>query len=485
MRQCPPWYSGDRGNRLLARNTLLNLAGQGAPGLIAIAAIPVLIDRLGTERFGALALMWVILNYISVLDFGIGRAITKYIADLLGTERLSEIPAVIGTGLILMLNLGIAAAVVVGAAAPWIVTGALNLGGELAEEAVPALRLLAVAIPFVVSTAGMRGVLEALQRFDLLNFVRFPLSAFTFLGPLLVLPFSQSLVPIVSVLVLARILACLFHLIFCYRNVPELAAGIGVQSSIASALVRYGGWLSVSNVIGPMLLYLDRFLLAGMISVTAVAYYTTPYEAVTHLWFIPRGIIEVLFPAFGVALTRDVAAARRLYRQGMMGTILLLLPLCLAILFFAGPALELWLGRDFAEKSAGIARLLAIGVLLNSAGLVSTALIQAAGRPDLTAKLHLLEFPTYLIYLYLLIGRFGLDGAATAWVLRVGISAVVLACVARYCLRVQSTMASDSMPEHPQRPPLYLGAAHSGRTADSEPKYRVGGAGPHPSFGNE
>jgi len=38
--------------RLLARNTVFNLIGQGAPMVVAIFAIPLLIKGLGTDRFG-------------------------------------------------------------------------------------------------------------------------------------------------------------------------------------------------------------------------------------------------------------------------------------------------------------------------------------------------------------------------------------------------------------------------------------------------
>jgi hypothetical protein len=69
---------------------------------------------------------------------------------------------------------------------------------------------------------------------------------------------------------------------------------------------------------------------------------------------------------------------------------------------------------------------LAAGVFLNSLAQVPLALVQGVGRPDLTAKLHLLELPLYVLGLWWLISTFGIVGAAIAWTLRVGLDAAVL-----------------------------------------------------------
>jgi O-antigen/teichoic acid export membrane protein len=69
---------------------------------------------------------------------------------------------------------------------------------------------------------------------------------------------------------------------------------------------------------------------------------------------------------------------------------------------------------------------LAAGVFINSLGQVAFAMIQGAGRPDLTAKLHLIELPLYLLGVYWLINTHGIKGAAIAWVARIGIDTVCL-----------------------------------------------------------
>src|SRR3954466_7987365 len=72
------------GGRLLARNAAWNLITQCAPLAVAFVTIPVLIAGIGTDRFGVLTLAWITLGYFSLFDLGLGRALTKLVADALG-----------------------------------------------------------------------------------------------------------------------------------------------------------------------------------------------------------------------------------------------------------------------------------------------------------------------------------------------------------------------------------------------------------------
>src|ERR1700731_5244013 len=89
--------------RLLARNVFWNLIGNGAPMLVAIFCIPVLIKGLGTDRFGILTLVWALIGYASLFDLGLGRALTQLAASKLGSGDDQEVPTLVWTSLLLML----------------------------------------------------------------------------------------------------------------------------------------------------------------------------------------------------------------------------------------------------------------------------------------------------------------------------------------------------------------------------------------------
>lgn len=403
------------GGRLLARNTVWNLLGQLLPMVVAVFTIPPLVHGLGVDRFGLLSLAWIVIGYFSLFDLGIGRALTKLVADKLGLDEDHAIPPLAWTSLALMFLLGVIGAVVAFAISPWLIHSALKVPLALRAETLRSFYLLAISIPIVTVTAGLRGILDALQRFRIANLIRIPMSVFSFAGPLLVLPFSHSLTPVILVLVVGRAIGCVAHSLACFHAFPGLRASFTLDRSIIVPVFQFGSWMTVSNIIGPVMTYLDRFLIGGLLSLTAVAYYTAPYDAVTRLLMIPAAAAGVLFPAFAVSLLQAPGRTELLLSRGTRFVFLAVLPIVLAIVVFAPEGLRLWLGATFAENGTSVLRWLAAGVLVNSLAHVPFALIQSAGRPDLTAKLHLLELPVYLAALWLFTNRLGIEGAAIAW----------------------------------------------------------------------
>jgi len=191
-------------------------------------------------------------------------------------------------------------------------------------------------------------------------------------------------------------------------------------------LFRFGAWMSVTNVIGPLLVYMDRFVIGAVVSVAAVAYYATPYEMVTKLLIVPGAILGVLFPAFASTYRHDHARTVRLFANGTKYVVLLLFPVILVIVALAPEGMGWWLGPDFSRYSAPVLRCLAIGIFINSVAQVFATLVQGVGRPDLTAKIHALELPIYLPILFWSIHHYGILGAAFAWTGRVAFDGLLL-----------------------------------------------------------
>jgi len=431
--------------RLLRQNILINLLGYGFPIVSALLSIPFLVEKLGVDRFGILNLAWVVVGYFSLFDLGLGRALTKMVSERLDSDINDQIPGLIWTSIIMMSVLGVFASVLLAFLTPLLVESTLRIPLILQDETRLTLYVLAASIPVVIVTTGLYGVFEAYQRFGLLSMIRIPLGVFTFAGPLAVTWFTNSLVAIVGALVSARIVTLIICLILCFRVVPVLKGNAGVATNIIKPLLSYGGWLTVSNIIGPIMLYADRFFIASMLSVTAVTYYTMPFEVISKILIIPSAILGVMFPAFSRLWSLELLRLRNLYHHTMVYTFLAMFPLVLLVIIFSEKGLALWLNAKLAHESYQVAQLLGVGVLLNSCGLISQALIQAAGRPDITAKLHLIELPIYLGYLSLLLLEYGVNGAAGAWLIRVTISAVALAFIANRMLLKKRMTANQGV----------------------------------------
>jgi O-antigen/teichoic acid export membrane protein len=410
--------------RLLARNTIWNLLGQIVPMVAAIVTIPMIVRGMGVERFGVLSLAWVIVGYFGLFDLGIGRALTKFVVDKLAAGHEHVIPRLAWTSLLLMLILGVAGTLVTLALSPWLVHRMLKVPQALQAETLRGFYLLAASIPIVTTTAGLRGILEAFQRFRIVNLIRIPLSIFSFVGPLLVLPYSRSLVPVLALLVAARFFGCAVHLWACFWAIPALHTSPSLDGSYVIPLVRFGGWMTVNNVIGPLLSYADRFLIGALVSVSAVAYYSAPVDMVLRLTVIPVAVVGVLFPAFAMSLGHDPTRAGLLLSRGLKYVFFVIFPIVLVIVTLAPEGLRLWLGPTFSLNGASVLRWVAAGAFVNALSTLPFVLIQSAGRPDITAWLLVGELPVYWGALWFLTKWLGIEGAAIAWAGRLAVEAI-------------------------------------------------------------
>jgi O-antigen/teichoic acid export membrane protein len=421
----------EQAGRRIARNTLYNVVGQALPLLLGLAAIPITLRALGAARFGLLGLAWAILGYVGVLDLGLGRATTKFVAEHLAAGdklRLERIATLAVAGQTVAAALG---GVLLALVAPLLAGRVLGVPPALHAEARGMLLVLALSVPFVVLSASLRAILEAAQRFDLVNLIRTPMSAAVLLIPAVVAPLGAGLPTIVLLLLLARIVACGITAALVPRAIPGFRWALDVRWETLRPLLGYGGWVSVSNVASPVLVYLERFLLASLVGVAAVGAYTAPAEAVQRLLIVPAGLASALFPvvsasgpATGGRETPD--SVERLLGRPLRFLLLSLAPIVILLVAGANPLVRLWLGSHYASQSTAAFAILAAGVLVNGLAHIPYAYLLARGRPDLPAKFHLLELPLYVALGLLLIRRLGVTGAALAWTLRVTVDAALL-----------------------------------------------------------
>jgi len=391
-----------------------------------LIAVPVLVAGLGIDRFGILTLAWTAIGYFSLFDLGLSRALTQAVSAALGGGRHEELPELSLTALVALALLGALGGLVLAALAPLLVERVLRIPAPLHDEAQRSFYLLAASLPFVLGTAGLRSLLEAHQDFGLATMLRVPYAIFNFVAPLAILPFSHSLVPVVGVLVVGRVLVWFAHAVVCARRYAFLRQWAPIRRATVVPMLRQGGWMTVSNIVSPLMVNLDRFLVAALLSVTAVAHYATPYDMLMKLLLIPTALLGVLFPAFAATFDQDRGATARLLERAIRLMIVAMFPFAIVLVTFAHEGLFLWLGSDFAQASTSIVQWLAAGVFINSIGQIPFSALQAIGRSDITAKLHAVELPLYAIAIVWLTRTVGLPGVAMAWTLRVAFDTAML-----------------------------------------------------------
>lgn len=377
-----------------------------------------MIQHLGPARFGLLTLIWAVVTYFGLFDFGLGRALTIELAGVFAKKEHHKVGPLVGTSTALMASLGLAAGLLMAATASWGV-GLIHAVPDR-HEAIRAVYAMACAMPFMLLTAGFRGILEARHAFGVVNLIRLPMGLFTFLGPLMVVLYSQTpgLDSIAWVLVAGRVMSCAAHAYYAWHGLPRDRSPLNWQAGLLRPLFISGGWMTVSNVISPFMGYVDRFVIGALVSASAVAYYATPQELVTKLWVIPGALTAVLFPAFAAQMARADEQTWALFKKAVHWLFLALLPVTVALTLFAHQLLVIWINPVFADHCALLLQIFSIGILINCLAHIPFTLIQSAGAARLTALVHLVELPIFLLILWWLTSTHGTIGAAIAWLIR-------------------------------------------------------------------
>jgi O-antigen/teichoic acid export membrane protein len=422
----------------IRRNTLINLAGATAPMLITLMIVPLYLRLVGEARFGVLVLVWLFVGYFEFFDFGIGKATANHMARLRDAPT-SEREAAFWTGALINGILGLLGGLVLLVVGHYGVAVYFGdkLSGELDNEIRMALPWMALAVPVgTVSAVGV-AALEARERFLTLNMLQVLVTALIQLSPLLVAwRRGPALDGLIAATVICRMGANLPVFLACRRYVP-LRGRPRFRKSLAAPLFRYGGWVTVTAVISPILVSVDRLLIGSQIGLAAVAHYAVPYNLVTKFQILPASLVRTLFPRFSLLEWEECAP---IARQAVFGLAAITLPLAVAAAIVMKPFLSVWIGAGFAEVAAPLGEILLMGVWINSLAWVPVVMLQGQGRPSIVAKLHALELIPYAAILWLGVAWAGLPGAAWAWVLRVAIDALLIFWASGLWARVFSVL---------------------------------------------
>lgn len=411
--------------------SFLNLGGQAVTMLATLVATPFVIRMLGAPSYGVLALMHVLIGYLSFADMGMGTASTRFGSMAHGRGDDEGEATAIWSALLLAAIPAITVALVLAISARPFVERGLRLPAYLHEPAVIAVRL--AALGFVArAIAGVLNTPAVVRlRMDLVVLITVGTSAGQILLVPVVLFLGGGLTGAAAVVAGAAVAAALFHAIAGIHLLPRLRR-LHVSGELLKPLARFGGALVVSSVAAMVLANLEKLLLPRYASVQALAFYSVAFSLALMLTQLPMGMLQSLVPAFSqLHVKEDRTDLELLYRRALRGMLYWTLPGALFICTVARPFFTIWAGPEFGRESTLPLYLLMFGVVCEIMAYVPYALVITLGRTDIIARCHLSLLVPYTIASVFLIQRFGAAGAAVAWSLRALAASILFSWFAR------------------------------------------------------
>jgi O-antigen/teichoic acid export membrane protein len=407
--------STERVIRSVGLNTVYQIGAQVVPAIAALAAIPFLLRHLGPEGFGIITLFSTILIYFTMLDLGLGRAATRFISQSVETGCPDDVRRYFWGSIILLSGIGLVVTVVCLFAVHSVVSNYLKISPTYCAAATRSFYIICVTIPLVTLMATLRGFLEAWGRFPFISTVTACSGVFLYLLPVLVIFAGGGIVGIAGSYVLVRVSMCGAFAIGCFRveKRPSLRAVFDLVA--VRRMLSFGGWLSVSNIVGSAIVYGDRFLLGVCVGMTAVASYGMPLDVIGKMQILITSFCAVLFPLMSRLDGSGSAQFYTLYRGAIAISLSFMTPLTASAVMLAPFLMRLWLRARSTPDIVFVAQVFLAGAVVQAMASIAFTALHARGRSDLTAWVHLVELPVYCAAFYLAATHFGVRGAVLAW----------------------------------------------------------------------
>ena len=402
----------------IARSTLINLAGLLIPTVVSLATVPLYLRWIGEVRYGVLLLAFTLLGYFGAFDLGLGRAVAQRVARQESSEERNR---TFWTAFILSAGMGVLGGIILYFLGHWLFAEIFQIPAALRGEAQKAIPWLAAIVPLIALISVLAGTLEARQAFLSLNASQIigVIGLQTF--PLLSVAFGHgSIAALIAAALAGRLVGVLVMFWLTARRLPFVGWPALHRAEIGP-LLRFGGWVSVSGAVIPLLTIIDRLIIGARLGAVAVTAYTVPFNLTQRLTYLPYALSTTLFPRFSQALEGDDEV---LMNHAVTSLIAIQTPFIIVAILLMHPFLTLWIGSSLANQSAPVAIVLLIGIWINGPSYPCYSYLQAIGRPDIMTKFYLVQLLPFLFFLWFSIEYFGIFGAAIAWSLRMAIDAV-------------------------------------------------------------
>jgi O-antigen/teichoic acid export membrane protein len=411
----------------LRANVVFNMVGMSVPIAVSLVTVPPYLAHIGAERFGLLSLIWLLLGYFGLADFGLSRAAANALARLAGGSPGERGPVLL-TALYANILFGTIAGTILYLAGGVLIDRQVTLPDSLRAEVADAIPWIAGMVPLTLVGGIARAALESREKFLIVNLLEL-----TWIVPSQVLPLLAAIWigPQLSVLLpqvfIARLVAASVSLVVVAR-MERAEAYIVFDIRCLRELLGFGAWVSVSSVIDPILGSIDQLMIKSALGLAAVAHYAVPMGIVGRSQIVVQALARALFPRFS---RLDGQEAKSLAESIVTTLAYVFGGICAAVLILGGPFMSLWVGPAFGAPMTPVIQNLMIGAWANGIAFIPYTLLQGQRRPGLIAIAHICELGPFALLLWLLINWLGVSGAAVAWTIRAMADALVLLLLCR------------------------------------------------------
>ena len=403
--------------RSLRANILINVAGQVFVLAVTLLATRAVFGALGPAEFGLLSFTLVAsLLLATALDLGVSTTIVREVASQRGSDRI-YVRGVIQTAALLYWGGYALAAIALWLAAPALSSSFLHLGSGFNADPVSAVRILGLAGLLALPRTCYASVCRGLERFDVANGIDVASLGLQQAGVIAIVVGGGGLHAVALwVLTTFVINVAMYAGAVAWLLSPRVLVP-AFRGDVVRRNRRFGGELIGISVLAALQAQLDKVLAARLLLISLVGEYGVVASILQRATIISSAVAQAALPSFSAAAGRgDLENARARLRR-------LQAVLCLggAVLFttavlLAPPVLSVVLSPAAASDVVVPTAVLAIGYMMNTTLTLPYVFSLAVDRAQITLRSNLIAAVLVPPLAIVMIGRWGLTGAALTWV---------------------------------------------------------------------
>ncbi len=396
-----------------ARNAASGLLSWLVPFLLALVVTPAVVHSLGAELYGVYALVVGLGAY--TLGLTPAQAVIREVAAYRARGHEGRLGSVVSAAMLLTSTIGLLLAVGLGLGADWVATAVLEVAPGSRPAAVASLRIFAIGIPLAMSSQVLSAVPQGLQRLDLYGRVVVAVAVVLLGGNLALAYAGAGLAAFVAWSVSATAIGCGVFLVVAQRLLPGALFARPPRLPELVPLARFGVTVSARQTVANLLLLFERVWIVRTLGAAALTFYAIPMLVTVSLHAFIASSALSFYPLASDAYARgDVAGLRVAYGRALkVAAPLIALPV-ITLVVSGSPLLSLWMGADFAQRSAPVLALHAATFGLVALMVVPWQTADALGRPGWNAGLSLAWLLVSGVLMIWWTPRFGIVGAAAA-----------------------------------------------------------------------
>ena len=281
---------------MAVRNVLSNWGAYGLSIVITFFLSPFVVHRLGDAAYGVWVLIASLTGYLGLLDMGVRAAVTRYIPNFHTQGEHEESSRIVSSALALFAAAGLIA-ILLCCSVAFFALQYLHIPMHLWNGARIVLVLAGVSVALSLISGVFGGVVIGLQRFDLYNGVGTAAFVLRSVAIVLVLLHGYGLVALAVVQLSYALVSLAVNMLTSIRLYPELRPALSLATRThLKTIFSFSVYAFALNVFSYVILYTDSLVIAAMLPVSLVTFFSIAANLVSYARQLVGGITTTVGP---------------------------------------------------------------------------------------------------------------------------------------------------------------------------------------------